>query len=233
MAFIYKITNDVNGKVYIGKTSLESVEERFKAHIKDSNRTRRQTEHRPLYRAMKKYGVEHFHVELIEVTDKPEEREQYYIELYDSYHNGYNATLGGDGKPYHFVSKEDIDKLCELYESGLNGKELAKVFGCHPETVIRKLKELNYHIKTHTEQTSVSVVQMDKKGNVIRVFKSLREATKSLGEKEKQKRRHIVQVCKGERRTAYGYIWKFEHDLTSEESKSIIISAKALEGKLT
>lgn len=47
---------------------------------------------------MNKYGSEHFHIKLIEETNNPEERERYWIQYYDSYHNGYNATLGGDGK---------------------------------------------------------------------------------------------------------------------------------------
>ena len=54
MAFIYKITNQLNGKLYIGKTSLPSVEERFKEHIRASKQER--NEKRPLYDAMNKYG---------------------------------------------------------------------------------------------------------------------------------------------------------------------------------
>ena len=47
---------------------------------------------------MRKYGVEHFHIELIEEADNPEEREIYWIENKRSFKNGYNATMGGDGK---------------------------------------------------------------------------------------------------------------------------------------
>lgn len=50
---------------------------------------------------MKKYGTEHFHVELVEETDSPEEREQYWIRFYNCYGStGYNATMGGDSKRY-------------------------------------------------------------------------------------------------------------------------------------
>lgn len=61
MSFIYKITNQINGKSYIGKTNLVSVQERFKEHIYDSKRTR--MEKRPLYSAMNKYGSENFKIE--------------------------------------------------------------------------------------------------------------------------------------------------------------------------
>ena len=52
MAYIYKITNLINGKVYIGKTSEKTIEERFKIHIKDSKKEH--CEKRPLYDAMNK-----------------------------------------------------------------------------------------------------------------------------------------------------------------------------------
>ena len=49
---------------------------------------------------MRKHGTENFEIELIEEIsiDKLSEREMYWIEKYNSYHNGYNATKGGDGK---------------------------------------------------------------------------------------------------------------------------------------
>lgn len=94
MGLIYKITNDINGKIYIGKTEF-SLEKRFKEHCQDAFRER--CEKRPLYAAMRKYGIEHFHIELIEETNIPEEREKYWIDYYNTYKYGYNATIGGDG----------------------------------------------------------------------------------------------------------------------------------------
>lgn len=88
MAFIYKITNDINQKIYIGKTE-RSIEERFKEHCREYRKER--CEKRPLYAAMKKYGTEHFQVELVEETDNPEEREQYWIKFYNCY--GSTATM--------------------------------------------------------------------------------------------------------------------------------------------
>ena len=63
---IYKIVNDVNNKVYIGKTS-DTIEARFKSHCYDS--TRDQIKNHPLYKAFNKYGVEHFSIHLIEECD--------------------------------------------------------------------------------------------------------------------------------------------------------------------
>ena len=57
IGYIYKITNRLNQKAYIGKT-IYTVEERWQEHIRDSKRDR--CKDRPLYRAMNKYGIENF-----------------------------------------------------------------------------------------------------------------------------------------------------------------------------
>jgi group I intron endonuclease len=66
MAYIYMITNEINGKVYVGKTE-ESIQKRFVEHCADSKKER--NKNRPLYRAMNKYGVENFTIHLLEETD--------------------------------------------------------------------------------------------------------------------------------------------------------------------
>ena len=76
MAYIYKITNIINNKLYIGKT-VSTIEKRFTEHIKQSKIT--QTQKRPLYNAINKYGIENFVIEIIEECDTREvnEREKY------------------------------------------------------------------------------------------------------------------------------------------------------------
>ena len=132
MAYIYQIVNDINDRVYVGKTYF-SLEKRFKEHCKDV--FKRDFEKRPLYSAMKKYGVEHFHIELLEETDNPEEREKYWIEQKHSYENGYNATRGGDGKPYL-----DYDLIVSTYQRLHNMQETANEVGCDRTSVSRILK---------------------------------------------------------------------------------------------
>ena len=138
MAYIYKITNDINQKIYIGKTEF-SIEKRFQEHCRDAFRER--NEKRPLYAAMRKYGIKHFHIEQIEECNNPEEREIYWIEYYGSFKNGYNATLGGDGKKYI-----DYDLVISTYKELQSIQDTAKRLNIHPDSVSTILHQNN--IKT-------------------------------------------------------------------------------------
>lgn len=94
MGYIYKIFNDINKKIYIGKTA-STINERW---LKHQWAYLNYDWH--LYRAMRKYGIEHFYIEEVEKCEDIylNEREKYWIKQYDSFHNGYNSTEGGDGR---------------------------------------------------------------------------------------------------------------------------------------
>ena len=130
MGFIYKVTNDINEKVYIGQTAF-SIEERFAEHCKD--RFQEKSKHRPLYNAMNKYGIEHFKIEKIEECSAEEanDKEKYWIKYFNSYEAGYNATLGGDGKTYL-----NYKKILSLYDNTLKSqKEIANECSCSIDSV--------------------------------------------------------------------------------------------------
>ena len=205
MAFIYKITNDVNGKVYIGKT-LHSVEKRWKEHIQDSKRER--TEKRPLYRAMNKYGIEHFHVEAIEEcpVEVSEEREAFWIKEYNSFgKDGYNATTGGDGKPY--VHRELI---LLLWLGNMKSKAIHNLTGYADITIRKVLKSYGITDK-ELQYTGVvnekPVAMYSLNGEHIKDFKSISEACRNVNVNPRYN--HIGNVCEGKRKTAYGYKWKY------------------------
>lgn len=107
---LYVITNKVNGMQYIGKT-YRSADERFKEHIKDSKRERNKT--RKLYQAMNEFGIDNFYIVEIGQYEESEleHKEIEYIYYYDTYRNGYNETLGGDGKRYIDAPDEEFVKL--------------------------------------------------------------------------------------------------------------------------
>lgn len=208
MAYIYQITNDVNGKVYIGKTEF-SIEKRFQEHCKDAFKNN--DKNRPLYAAMRKYGIEHFHIEAIEQTDSPEEREKFWIEKKGSFINGYNATIGGDGKAYL-----DYAVLIETYKQTNNLKKTADICGCDNHHLSEILKAHQVEVLSHTEvsrkQFSKVVNQYSLQGEYIQSFSSSQDAARSVRPESKNiygVAGHITDVCRGKRKTAYGFIWRF------------------------
>ena len=208
---IYKIYNDVNDKLYIGKT-VSSIEERFQEHCYDSKKER--CEKRPLYNAMNKYGIEHFFIELIEECDLKElsEKEIYWIGYYNSYKNGYNATLGGDGKILY-----DYDLIIQLYQNGLTGKEIANQLVCDIDTVRKALLSAGLNPNDNMIKLLSKKVEMhDKETNeLLKIFDSQMDAGRWLKENNKTEDKklsrvsgRIGDVCNGKRKTAYGYKWK-------------------------
>lgn len=209
--YIYCISNDINNNKYVGKT-IRSIKERFQEHCRDFRKY--ECEKRPLYSAMKKYGTEHFFVEQLEEVEisKLEEREQYWINKLDTYNNGYNATIGGDGKILY-----DYDLFVQDYNNGMLVKEIAEKYGCDVHTVIVALQAANINgNQNRIKRISHSIKQFDKQGNFIQQFNSQNDAARYLIEQGHKGSRtsictNIGRVLKGQRKTAEGYIWKYSN----------------------
>lgn len=130
MGTIYCITNLINDKKYIGQTH-RVWEERWADHLdsaKDLNN------HRPLYHAMRKYGIENFSISVIELCpdDKLNEREIYWIaekQTWIAEHpdKGYNLTCGGgNGTKYSY------NYIRFLYKEGMSQSEIREELQCDP-----------------------------------------------------------------------------------------------------
>lgn len=212
MAYIYKITNNINGKIYVGKTN-RTIETRWKEHYKDFVAKRKQ--HLPLYRAFEKYGFENFEIEEIEQCSdtQVEEREKYWIEKLRSFREGYNATIGGDGRPYI-----DYDLVCALYEETKNQREVARRMNIDRTTVHYILEEREVPFAPVGETTRLITKKIvkcyDKDGNFIQIFDSIADGAKWIIEKNQLKtnlnsvKTNIGRCIKGTRKTCYNYIWK-------------------------
>lgn len=212
MSYIYKITNNINNKLYIGKTN-QTVIERFIEHCQDSAKASKQD--RPLYKAMSKYGVKNFSIEQIEecTPDEANDREKYWIEYYGSFKNGYNATLGGDGAAYL-----DYDLIYHTYQQVKSMAETARLIGCCEDSVKIVLKNYNISqeeiILNSIISQSKSVAMIDKETKeIIKVFTSTHEAGRYLNKTHQ----HIQEVCQGKRKSAYGYFWKYLEDYECNE----------------
>jgi len=112
---IYTIICKANKKRYIGQT-VKNVATRWKEHLKESVRNE---SNRPLYNALKKYGQSMFNIRILEEdipVSKLSEREVYWIQQFDTYNSGYNATTGGE-RSYTF--REDVKEKISSSMRGL------------------------------------------------------------------------------------------------------------------
>lgn len=208
---IYCITNLLNNKKYIGKT-LDSIEKRFNEHIRDSKRER--CEKRPLYDAFNKYGIENFSIDLIEECPYTllSDREKYWIQQLNTYSNGYNATLGGDGRILY-----NYEEVLKKFQDGMLIKELAEYFECGHDTISKIIKNSNEDTFSNSiAKSSKEIYQYTKDNIFIQKFSSRMDAARFLVEQgivpelNTGVAGHISAAAKGTRKTAYGFIWKNE-----------------------
>lgn len=126
--FIYKITNNINGKIYIGLTT-KSLEERWIGHLKSYK-----SKDFALYRAMRKYGIENFKISELEKCDSLEElieKESYYIQNLDSMNpkTGYNMMRQNDS--IRFITDNVRNKMIEsqkLYRANLTPERKKEIY---------------------------------------------------------------------------------------------------------
>ena len=122
--YIYKITNLVNNKIYIGQVYNKSIEDRFNRHCDGATANSKSY----LGRAIHKYGKNNFKIEQIEEcysVKELNEREIYWISYYNSTNGdiGYNLTPGGEGgNTYLCKSNEEMSEIKSKISNALKGK---------------------------------------------------------------------------------------------------------------
>lgn len=231
MYSIYKITNEINEKLYIGQTAF-GIEKRFREHIKKAQSG--EYGHRPLYNAMNKYGIKNFHVELVEdglTKEEANRQEKYWIAKYNTFKGeGYNATIGGDDGGTHSmcVCKIDMETL-EILHTYESTREAARAFGknnapinrvclrksksaygyywCYLKDYTNFLDYIKDVIKKDNEKDKPKKVEKYdlKTKETIGTYKSAWEAEKEMNVTHG----HIKRVCNGERNSCHGYGWRY------------------------
>lgn len=134
MGIIYKITNTINNKEYIGQTT-RNISERWREHKSKSN----PSDGTYLHNAIAKYGHENFTIEEIDncVDSLLNDKEIEWIVIANTYYpNGYNLTSGGEGNP-----KVDHGRILQLWDDGLCLREIASALNVNIHTVGKHLKE--------------------------------------------------------------------------------------------
>ena len=244
--WIYCIRNKINGKQYIGRTN--DFHRRYIEHFgkKDSCTI--------LRKAFNKYGKENFEMfpiisflasnqklldELLNMLEK------YYIQKFNTYKNGYNATLGGEGNSGWVISEETRKKRsnslkgktfseerktkCRIARLGKphteeTKKAIRKALLSRDSSIYKKVgeklkgKKRNYEmIMQGAVKRRKPVLQYSLGGNFIKEYEG---ATLVEGYDET----NIIACCKGKLNSAYGYIWRYKEDnnipLRIEESKN-------------
>ena len=201
--YVYKITNLITNQLYIGATT-RCPSQRLIEHCRDAIRF----PDRPLYAAINEYGKEKFIVDIHEECEEAEleVKEAYWIERTGSFKNGYNATIGGSGKP-----SASYDLIILLWNEGKNVKEIKETTGYDGITIKKAVEANNVFSDERKERATAikrkAVAMIDMKTQqIIQIFPSIEAAYKNLG---KEHSGHIAAVCSGKRKTAYGYSWEY------------------------
>lgn len=237
---IYKIENTISHHVYIGQTiSKNGFNDRYKGKGKGIERVYNYYISRKnmgmyynvhLFRAIEKYGFDAFVVdEVLDVAesfDELNDKEIMYIERFDSFHNGYNLTSGGDSRcGYQKPSGKDCNSSKRVCQIGTDGK-LIKVWEStsliEKETGISKgsisnvclgrkgtaggyvwIHEEDYdpnadYSRVVRDKTNYQkpILQLDNDGNVMREFASGNEASDVLGISKQE----VSRICLGQRK---------------------------------
>ena len=177
--FIYIIKNTVNSKVYIGQTRT-SVDQRWKEHLRHA-----QYGDQVINRAMKKYGVDKFYIETLEICDISiiDEREIYYIDLYDSTDKskGYNVSIGGN-TPRFKRKALSISDLIDLYvNKEFTLEEIASKFEVSRYIISTELRNAGITIRDrHDSASRYNKIPKETLENALKIGKSLRGSARIL-----------------------------------------------------
>ena len=200
---LYVITNTINGKQYVGKT-YNTLAKRFNEHIKlaKTNSTR------PLYKAINEFGIDNFQIESLGIFEEKllELQETLEIEKRDSFKNGYNATLGGEGSrkitiPANiaincYKKHDSLRKASE--ELGINVKTLQNILRNNDFTIPSSQEVCKkQHEKKIIIQNLNFLGSLDEGVEIIKKLQLTSASTKSIKE-------GINRVLRGDRKSYLG-----------------------------
>lgn len=207
MGYIYKITNLINQKMYIGQT-IRSIEVRWKEHLRSKDNA-------PIHKAIQKYGQENFIIEEIEECEDSllNEREQYYIKFFNSYngHIGYNATEGGNSNPNAAINwikghpqqvKENLDlarkKAIQKFKDNPSlqeKREKARLEGCQRYRENHKEEWLEHQRKAlkKAQEALKKEYQENPEKIIKRAIENGKKASKPVKQLDK-KTKEVIQI---------------------------------------
>lgn len=224
MGVIYKVTNLINNKIYIGQTKRDA-KIRWGEHLSSSFNKNSISYNVIFHKAIRKYGKENFKLEIIEKCDNKIllDREKYWIKYFNSYENGYNSTPGGADWCFFIEPK----KVLLSWQNGKNILEISKELGYSTTSISKCLLLLGIDKKLIKDRgyksISKPISQYDLNGRYIQTFNSLKEAERYFG---KNCDCGIRSSAVGKnQKTAFGFQWRYTN------SKEDIKPVKFINGK--
>ena len=222
MGYIYKITNNISKKCYIGETKKSNPYLRWNEH-------KRKIEQGigcpALQDAVKKYGIDNFTFEILIICFN-EERYKFEIEYIKKYNsiapNGYNLTKGGEGGGFYGKkhSQETINKISQTSKQKyIDNPQLKKEMSERQKNIMssqevrNKIKEgynnSDIFINLKREKgkrgfAKIKVMKYDLYNNYINTYESIADAAKS----NNIDYRTISKNINGKLKTGGGFIWK-------------------------
>lgn len=196
IGIIYKVTNKINGKIYIGQT-VQSLKDRWYRHCARKSLSKKEM-NMHIKRAIFKYGKENFNIEILEECDSSmlNERERYYISYFDSYHNGYNSTPGGQDGAKPLQTTEEVQKtIINLYKYGFSLRTISDEFHIDKKTVKGILVKYNIPLRT----TKTYKLSQEDRGDIVdKINKGI--SRKQIMEEYHISKSYLSQLITGHRR---------------------------------
>lgn len=173
---VYKITNKITNKIYIGITNQGSGA-RYRHHWYES----RIGEPSPIHRSMAKYGEDNFTLEIIDFADtydELKEKEKYWIKQYNSTDRkiGYNLTEGGDGTFGRMHSEETKEKIRQKALGRKASEETKKKMSEARKGAVSEKKKAHVQSLIENSKKKVIAENADTKDTVK--FSSMKECCK-------------------------------------------------------
>lgn len=204
---VYKITNKITGKIYIGITNQGSGA-RYRHHWYES----RIGEPSPIHRSMAKYGEDNFTLEIIDFAETYEElkeKEKFWIKKFNSTDRniGYNLTEGGDGTFGRTHSEETKEKIRQKALGRKISEETKKKMS---EARIGKCsdKQREHLKKISIQAKAIPVLQFSKTGEFIAKYESVSEAARQTGINGDTIERQLKKPLKNPNDWRVKFIWK-------------------------
>lgn len=194
---VYKATNRINGKMYIGQT-VKSLNKRISEHISDATFDR---DTMYFHKAIRKYSEENFAWEIVVECNSLEELNRIEIEMikrYNTFKNGYNLTKGGEGKAgfkHTEESKKKIAKSLKGKKGFWSGKHRTEEAKRKQSESMKGEKHPNYG-KHRSEETKKKISKSRKGKNI----------GKDIGSKSPVSKKYIITTPKGEEIFVHGIV---------------------------